>query len=82
MQQLITKGTDRTDDRKALPKAIASAGLLAQIVIDKYVDHMPLHHQQQRFSREGINIAYTAPLPIEGVHAQSYNRCTMPWLKK
>ncbi len=44
---------------RPLPKAIAGAGLLAQIVIDKYVDHLPLHRQQQRFSREGINIAYS-----------------------
>lgn len=44
---------------RPLPKAIAGAGLLAQIVIDKYADHLPLHRQQQRFSREGINIAYS-----------------------
>jgi len=28
---------------RPLPKAIAGAGLLAQIVIDKYVDHLPLY---------------------------------------
>ena len=44
---------------RPLPKAIAGAGLLAQIVIDKYVDHLPLHRQQQRFSREGINLPYS-----------------------
>ena len=44
---------------RPLPKAIAGAGLLAQIVIDKYVDHLPLHRQQQRFSREGLNIPYS-----------------------
>lgn len=44
---------------RPLPKAIAGAGLLAQIVIDKYVDHLPLHRQQQRFSRDGINIPYS-----------------------
>jgi transposase len=44
---------------RPLPKAIAGAGLLAQIAIDKYVDHLPLHRQQQRFSREGINIPYS-----------------------
>jgi transposase len=32
---------------------------LAQIVIDKYVDHLPLHRQQQRFNREKINIPYS-----------------------
>ena len=43
---------------RPLHKAIAGPGLLAQIVIDKYVDHLPLYRQQQRFSREGINIPY------------------------
>lgn len=44
---------------RPLPKAIAGAGLLAQIVIDKYVDHLPLHRQQERFKREGVNIPYS-----------------------
>lgn len=44
---------------RPLPKAIAGAGLLTQIVIDKYLDHLPLHRQQQRFSREKINIPYS-----------------------
>jgi transposase len=44
---------------RPLPKAIAGAGLLAQIVIDKYGDHLPLHRQQQRFSRDGLNIPYS-----------------------
>lgn len=44
---------------RPLPKAIAGAGLLAQIVIDKYVDHLPLYRQQERFKREGIHIPYS-----------------------
>lgn len=44
---------------RPLPKAIAGAGLLAQILIDKYVDHLPLHRQQQRFSREGLHVPYS-----------------------
>ncbi len=44
---------------RPLPKAIAGPGLLTQIVIDKYIDHLPLHRQQQRFSREKINIPYS-----------------------
>ena len=44
---------------RPLPKAIAGAGLLAQIVIDKYVDHLPLYRQQERFKREGVNIPYS-----------------------
>jgi len=44
---------------RPLPKAIAGAGLLAQIVIDKYVDHLPLYRQMERFKREGINMPYS-----------------------
>jgi transposase len=44
---------------RPLPKAIIGPGLLAQIIIDKYVDHLPLYRQMERFKREGINIAYS-----------------------
>lgn len=44
---------------RPLPRAIAGPGLLTQVIIDKYVDHLPLHRQQQRFSREKINIPYS-----------------------
>ncbi len=43
---------------RPLPKAIVGPGLLAQIIIDKYVDHLPLYRQMERFKREGINIPY------------------------
>ena len=44
---------------RPLPKAIAGPGLLAQIIIDKYVDHLPLYRQMERFKRESINIPYS-----------------------
>jgi hypothetical protein len=44
---------------RPLPKAIAGPGLLAQIIIDKYVDHLPLHRQMERFKRAGVSIAYS-----------------------
>ena len=44
---------------RPLPKAIAGAGLLTQIIIDKYVDHLPLYRQAERFKREGIQIPYS-----------------------
>ena len=44
---------------RPLPKAIVGPGLLAQIIIDKYVDHLPLYRQEQRFKREGVNIPYS-----------------------
>ncbi len=44
---------------RPLEKAMAGEGLLAQIVIDKYVDHLPLYRQMQRFERTGIKLAYS-----------------------
>jgi len=44
---------------RPLEKAMAAEGLLAQIVIDKYVDHLPLHRQMQRFERSGVKLPYS-----------------------
>lgn len=44
---------------RPLEKALAGEGLLTQIVIDKYVDHLPLHRQMQRFERAGVKIPYS-----------------------
>lgn len=41
---------------RPIHKCIAGPGLLAQITVDKYVDHLPLNRQLQRFSREGVNL--------------------------
>jgi transposase len=52
---------------RPIEKGIAGPGLLANIIIEKYVDHLPLHRQLQRFSRAGIHIP---PATISGwVHA-------------
>lgn len=44
---------------RPLPKAMAGEGLLAQIIIDKYVDHLPLYRQMQRFERNGVRLPYS-----------------------
>jgi transposase len=44
---------------RPVEKAIAGPGLLAQIVIDKYVDHLPLYRQMQRFERGGVKLPYS-----------------------
>ena len=44
---------------RPLPKAIAAAGLLTQIIIDKYLDHLPLNRQVERLKREGITLPYS-----------------------
>jgi transposase len=42
---------------RPIDKGIPGPGLLAQIVIDKYTDHLPIHRQLQRFEREGIKLS-------------------------
>ncbi len=36
---------------------MAGEGLLAQMIVDKYVDHLPVHRQLQRYERMGVHIA-------------------------
>jgi transposase len=40
-----------------IEKGIAGAGLLAQIMIDKFVDHLPVYRQIERFKRDKIKIS-------------------------
>jgi transposase len=42
---------------RPVEKGMAEPGLLAHVVIEKYVDHLPLYRQVQRFKRQGITIA-------------------------
>jgi transposase len=41
---------------RPIDKGIPGPGLLAQVIIDKYTDHLPIHRQIQRFEREGIKL--------------------------
>jgi transposase len=41
---------------RIIEKGIAGPGLLAQIMIDKYVDHLPLYRQIERFKRAGVTL--------------------------
>jgi len=41
---------------RVIDKGIPGAGLLAMILTDKYMDHLPLYRQKQRFARENIHI--------------------------
>lgn len=42
---------------RPIEKGIAEPGLLANVVIEKYVDHLPIYRQVQRFKREGIALS-------------------------
>jgi transposase len=44
-------------DFRPIDKCIAGANLLAQIVIDKHIDHLPVYRQLQRFAREEVVIS-------------------------
>lgn len=41
---------------RILEKCMAGESLLAQMVVDKYLDHLPINRQLQRFERLGITI--------------------------
>lgn len=56
--------SDRPDEMKiaelppeALPKSKAAPGLVADVVVSKLVDHLPLYRQEQRYARQGFSIA-------------------------
>ena len=42
-----------------LDRGIAAPGLLAQVTIQKYTDHLPLHRQEAIFARAGITLSRT-----------------------
>lgn len=56
---------------RVIDKGIPGAGLLSMILTDKYVDHLPLYRQKQRFSRENIQIASST---IEGWTKEALNK--------
>lgn len=41
---------------RALDKHIFGESMLAQVIIEKFVDHLPLYRQVERYKRAGINI--------------------------
>jgi transposase len=42
---------------QAVEKALAGEGLLAHVVVSKYVDHLPLHRLAGIFAREGVTLS-------------------------
>lgn len=40
-----------------LPKSKAAPGLVADVIVSKLVDHLPLYRQEQRYARQGFPIA-------------------------
>lgn len=57
-------GTNQPDELKiaelppeVLPKSKAAPGLVADVIVSKLVDHLPLYRQEQRYARQGFPIA-------------------------
>jgi transposase len=44
---------------QAVEKSLAGEGLLAHVVVSKYVDHTPLHRLAGIFAREGVDLSRT-----------------------
>lgn len=42
---------------RLITKGMASEGLLGIVITDKYLDHIPLHRQSQRFAREKVELS-------------------------
>jgi transposase len=42
--------------QRVIPKGFASAALIGQVLLDKYLDHQPLYRQSQKMEREEIDI--------------------------
>ena len=42
---------------QAIEKSLAGEGLLAHVVVSKYVDHLPLYRQARIFLREGVDLS-------------------------
>lgn len=66
---------------RLIDKSIVGTGLLACILTDKYVDHVPLYRQLQRFKRENIPIASST---LDGWVRQGLERLEIlyDWLVK
>jgi transposase len=51
--QVVTAGKPA----QPIPKGLPGPGLLAQVITDKYVDHIPLNRQEHRFARQGVELS-------------------------
>ena len=42
---------------QAMPRCKAAPGLVADVIVSKLVDHLPLYRQELRYARQGMNLA-------------------------
>lgn len=69
---------------RLLEKCMAAEGLLAQMIVDKYLDHLPIHRQLQRYERMGVTVAQSTSndwfrMVLNQLHSlyQSHKRMTL-----
>jgi len=60
----VVRFRDKPDELKiaelppeTLPKSKAAPGLVADVVVSKCVDHLPLYRQEQRYARQGVELS-------------------------
>ncbi len=51
---------------RPLPKCVAGPSVLAQLLVDKFCDHLPVMRQAARFERDGVIIPYNTLLDWAG----------------
>jgi transposase len=51
--QVVTAGKPA----QPIPKGLPGPGLLAHVITEKYADHLPLHRQERRLARQGVEIS-------------------------
>ena len=50
-------GVEAAAPPQAVEKSLASAGLLAHVVVSKYVDYLPLHRLAGIVARDGVDLS-------------------------
>jgi transposase len=55
---------------KVIDKGLADAGLMAEIAVQKFDDHLPLYRQEEIFARDGVRIPRSTQCAWMGVIAQ------------
>ena len=54
---------------EVVPRSGVGAGLLAQVIVSKYVDHLPLYRQEAIFARQGWPVSRTRLCDLVGLCA-------------
>jgi len=62
-----------------LDRALPGPGLLAQIVVDKYLDHLPLYRSESRYARLGVTLPRSTMCDGWRPRPSCCCRCTNCW---